>query len=175
MILRLQAKNLRKEGVTHGGRRACSDIRKKRAARLSMALPGPPASRSRPGSASPSPRHSGGAGRVQSLGDLIRPFATPSGAPCATNWPSADFCLAHARLMAYDKGVMSLTETISCASDCPGWKCLSRPEGRVSRRALKRHCATRGVPDPRTMRQTMRSVRVRRVGTAWGVGHPDEP
>ena len=59
-------------------------------------------------------------------------------APCATNRLSADFCLAHVRLMVYDEGVMSFSETISYASDCPGWKRLSKPEGRVSRRSLKR-------------------------------------
>ena len=96
-------------------------------------------------------------------------------APNATNCPSAAFSLAILHLMAYGQEVMSLTETISSANDCPGRKRLSKPEGRVSRRTLKRHCAAHAVPEPYAMRDTIRSVRVRRICTAWGVGHPDEP
>ncbi|MXX91299.1 MAG: hypothetical protein F4213_09570 [Boseongicola sp. SB0677_bin_26] len=85
------------------------------------------------------------------------------------------FLLAKSCLMAYDRGVMSFTETISSASDCLGWKRLSKPEGRVSRRPSKRHCAARAAPERHALRKTTRSVRVRRICTAWGVGHPDEP
>lgn len=105
---------------------------------------------------------------------LTRLFAAPFRAKC-DKLALGSFLLANSGLMAYDQGVMSLTEAISSASDCPGRKRLSKLEGRDTRRTSRRHCAAHAVPEPQAMRETTRNVRVRRICTAWGVGHPDEP
>ncbi len=96
-------------------------------------------------------------------------------APSATNRLSGAFLLANSCLMAYGRVVMSLSETISYSDVCLGRMRLSKPEGRVSRRSSTRHCAAHAVPQPYAMRETIRGVRDRRICTAWGVGHPDEP
>ena len=104
----------------------------------------------------------------------------PASLPClhpaeCDKLPFAGFLLANSCLMAYGRVVMSLCETISSSDVCPGRMRLSKPEGRVFRRSSSRHCAAHGVPQPHSMREAIRGVRARRICTAWGVGHPDEP
>ena len=111
---------------------------------------------------------------AQSLGILARQFAVPAPAEC-DKLPFTRFLLANSCLMAYGRVVMSLSETISSSDVCPSRMHLSKPEVRVFRRSSTRLCAAHAVPQPHSMRETIRGVRARRICTAWGVGHPDEP